>query len=198
MNLITKTLLLSALLTASTFSSFPQEVNYSNERFVIVLDVQQFWTDNSLKPEAAEEMLRSINAVIEKTNPAKIIYIKSSGESAVLSISLKGVKKTTFSANEFDKNLKIVNTYIFEKTEGDAFTVKDMTDIFESNNAKEIIITGLLAEECVYKTALGGLSRNYDIYLVPEAIGGKSDKSKQKALKKLAKAGAMTIILDNF
>ena len=196
MNLIIRRLLLSGMLITSTFSAFSQETKYLNERFVIVLDVQQFWTDNSLKPEAAEEMLRSINAVIEKTNPAKIIYIKSSGETAVLSLSLKGVKKKTFTAGEFDKNLKIVNTYIFEKTEGDAFTVKEMTEIFETNNAKEIIITGLLAEECVYKTALGGLSRNYDIYLVPDAIGGKSEKSKKKALKKLEKAGTRTIMPD--
>ncbi len=197
MNLIIRILLLSGILIASTFSSFSQETNYTNERFVIVLDVQQFWTDNSLKPKAAEEMLRSINAVIEKTNPDKIIYIKSSGESAVLSISLKGVKKKTFTANEFDKSLKIVSNIIFEKTEGDAFTVKEMTHIFETNNAKEIIITGLLAEECVYKTVLGGISRNYTIYLVPDAIGGKSEKSKKKALTKLVKAGANTITPDN-
>ncbi len=195
MNTLSKTQILSGIFTLCTCFAFSQDMKYANEKYTIVLDVQQYWTDNSLPDSAAAEMLRSINTVIEKTNPDKVIYIKSSGNSAVLSISFKGIKKETITAGEFDKNLKIVNNTVFEKTEGDAFTVKAMTDIFEQNNAKEIIITGLLAEECVSNTAFGGISRNYTVYLIPEAVGAKTEKSKEKAIKKLRKAGVQVIKL---
>jgi nicotinamidase-related amidase len=195
MKTLIQTLLATVALTLYGCFAFSQGKEYLNERYTIIIDVQQYWTDNSLTGEDSASMLKAINTVIENTDPDKIIYIKSEGNSSVLTISFKGVKKETFTGGGLDKNLKVVNNSIFEKTEGDAFTVKQMTDIFEKNNVKNIIITGLLAEECISKTTLGGLSRNYTIYLIPEAIGGKSEKSKAKAINKLRKAGAKIIEL---
>lgn len=168
-----------------------------HNKFVIVLDVQQYWTDNALAKKDAEKMLKTINAVIEKADFDKIIYIKTNAVSKVLNVSFKGIHIDTVFAEEFDKDLRIVNDRIFEKKEGDAFTVNELTAFLEQNNAKEIIITGLLAEKCVYKTSIGGLSRNYDIYLIPEAIGGKSDKSKEKSIEKLEKMGAKILTLSD-
>jgi nicotinamidase-related amidase len=124
-----------------------------------------------------------------------VIYVTSIHK--VLSISFKGFKVDTTINNEFDRNLKIINDNIFVKTEGDAFTTITLTSFLDQNKATEIIITGLLAEKCVNATALGGLSRGYDIYLVPEAIGGKSIKSKEKAFKKLSKQGVKIIGISN-
>jgi nicotinamidase/pyrazinamidase len=167
--------------------------NPVQDKFVIVLDVQQNWTDNSLPDKASEEMLKSINKVIEQTSPDKVIYVKSPVAATTLSVSFKGIKVDTVFADGFDKNLLVVNSNIFEKKEGDAFTVKELTDFLKQKNAKEIIITGLLAEKCIYKTALGGISRDYDIYIIPEAIGSKSEKSKEKIIKKLSKEGVKVL-----
>jgi nicotinamidase-related amidase len=174
-----------------------QTNNPIQDRFVIILDVQQNWTDNSLSHKASEEMLKSINKLIEQTSPDKVIYVKSPVAATTLSISFKGIKVDTIFADGFDKKLMVVNSNIFEKKEGDAFTVKELTDFLKQKNAEEIIITGLLAEKCVYKTALGGISRNYDIYIIPEAIGSKSEKSKEKIIIKLTHKGVKLLTLSD-
>lgn len=168
---------------------FSQSKKYENDKYVIVLDVQQYWTDNALSKQASKEMVESVNAVIEKTNPEKVIYVKTLLASKVLSISFKGIKVDSVFAIDFDKNLKLVNNKVFEKKTGDAFSVKEMLDLFQGNGAKEIIVVGLLAERCVFKTALGGKSRGFGITLISEAVGGKSEKSKAKIFKKLKKEG---------
>lgn len=189
-------MILTAVLLVFYTGVFSQEKIYENEKFVVVLDVQQYWTDKVLSKKASAEMLGSINALIDKSDPAKVIYITSVHKA--LTISFKGIKVDTLLNNEFDRNLKLINNNIFVKTAGDAFTAKQFTDFLEQNNAKEIIVTGLLAEKCVTATTLGGLSRGYDIYLIPEAIGGKSPKSKRKVVEKLGKEGAKIIIDGNY
>lgn len=178
-----------------SFTAFSQVTRYENEKYVIVLDVQQYWTDKTLSKEVSAQMLNSINALIEKSNPEKVIYIKSIHK--VLLLSFKGFKVDTTLNNEFDRNLKIVNDNIFIKTEGDAFATKELTDFLKKNHAKEIMITGLLAEKCVNATTLGGLSRGYSIFLVSSAIGGKSHKSMEKVFKKLEVKGAKILTMND-
>lgn len=176
--------------------SISQE-KFKNDKFVIVLDVQQYWTDNTLTVNASKDMLLSINKLIEATSLGKVVYIKTIAVSKILSISFKGFSIDTVFADALDSNLTVVNNIIFEKSEGDAFSSGKLTDYLIKNNAKEIIIAGLLAEKCVYKTVLGGISRGYDIFIVPEAIGSKSDRRKQKVLLNLQKNGCKILNLQN-
>lgn len=191
MNLILKFTFLSGILILNLSKSFSQETTYQNEKYVMILDVQQCWTEKSLSADDAKEMLNSINALIEKTDPAKVIYIRSIAR--VASLSFKGIRIDTLSGQNYDSRLKIVNNSEFIKTEGDAFSVKELLDQLKQKKAHDIIITGLLAEKCVSKTALGGIARKYDIYVIPETIGGKTNKSKMKAIEKLIKAGVKTV-----
>jgi nicotinamidase-related amidase len=195
-----KNLLLLGILIISSLIAISQDRNYENEKYVVVIDVQQCWTDRVLSKTDSAEMITAINKLIDKTHPDKIFYIKSnaSGYQKVASISLRGIKVDSVKINaEFDKKLKIVSNNIFEKFTGDSFTVKEMTSIFEQNNAKEIILTGLLADKCVFDSAIGGISQNYSIYIVPEAIGAKSEKSKKKTIDKLLKKGVKTISMND-
>ncbi|MFZ4465399.1 MAG: cysteine hydrolase family protein, partial [Bacteroidales bacterium] len=59
----------------------------------------------------------------------------------------------------------------------------------QESGAEEIFIVGLLAEKCVYHTALGGLERGFAVTIIPRTVAGKSEKSKMKALKKLSAKG---------
>ncbi len=188
---VLKSVLYLALLF-NTNKIFSQE-KYLNDKYLIVLDVQQYWTDNALPDKASQEMLKSINSLIEITNPDKVIYIKTMAVAKILSISLKGFKIDTVYADEFDKNLMIVNSTFFVKNEGNAFATTTLIDFLTQNNAKEIIVTGLLAEKCVFKTVLGGIARGYDIFVVPQAIGSKSKKRKQKVLTELQNKGCKII-----
>ncbi len=185
-----KCLYFLGILILNPFKVFSQEKQFQNEKFVIVLDVQQCWTEKSLSVQAAGEMLKSINSLIGISDPVKVIYIKSIARVATL--SFKGIKIDTLPDQDFDTNLLIVNTSAFIKTEGDAFATREIVNFLNQNNAKEIIITGMLAERCVTKTALGGVERKYNIYITPDAIGAQSGKSKAKTIRKLMKAGVKT------
>jgi len=176
------------LFTTHVFS----QNTYENEKYLLVLDVQQCWTEKSLSEKAADDMIKFINTLIEKTDPAKVIYVNSFAR--IASLTFKGVRIDTLPNQGFDKRLNIVNNRVYIKAEGDAFTSKDLITFLNQNQAKEIIITGLLAEQCVTKTVLGGINRNYSMYIVTDALGAKSEKSKNKVVQKLTKAGAKVLL----
>ena len=46
-----------------------------------------------------------------------------------------------------------------------------------------------MADECVYATALGGYNRDYKVNYIANAVGSKSIKNIEKAIKKLNKKG---------
>ena len=159
----------------------------NSDKYIIVLDVQpQLYTDKKFD-SSATVMVQNINALVEKFNPDKVVYVKSTGKA--LGVSYKGLSIDTLPAPKLDSNLKIVSQNIFTKISGDAFEVAELNDFINNNNINEIIIVGLLAEKCVYNTALGGKVRGYNIYIIPEAIIGKTLKRKEEAIKKMTEKG---------
>ncbi len=174
-------------------SCYPQGKKLYQDKFVVVLDVQQQFYANKLQESKAKEMIQNINSLLDITAPEKVIYIKSAGK--MLSVTFKGVKVDTIPAPDLDSNLKIVSHNVFTKYEGDAFTSVELSRFLQGNNVREIILVGLLAEKCIYQTALGGINRGYSMYLIPEAILGMSLKSKTKAMTKMAGKGIKTLSL---
>jgi len=161
---------------------------FSQEKYLLIVDVQDKFYKNTGIEQDANLMVNNINHIIAKMLPENVIYIKATGK--VLSISFKGIKAIPMEQTPaIDSNLKIVNNNILTKIEGDAFTLKDLNKFLLDNNAKEIVIVGLLAEKCIYSTAIGGIGKGYNIYIVPEAIVSKSKGKKEKVLKKMKKKG---------
>lgn len=58
-------------------------------------------------------------------------------------------------------------------------------------------MVGLIAEECIYSTALGGLRKGYNMYIVPNALGSRSQKKKARTIKKLIKHGVQMYFINN-
>jgi len=134
-----------------------------------------------------------MNTIIKNSNPNKIIYVKAIHR--VLSISFTGHSIDTLPILDLDHRLEIVSNHIFEKNKPDAFSNKELVEFLSMNHAEEIIVVGLMAEECLFKTALGGLKQDLDIFIVPEAIIGKTEKGKEKAIKRLWKKGVKVLPL---
>ena len=153
--------------------------------FVIVLDIQQQSNTNKQLDSSAIELTQTVNSLINNFVPENVIYIKNTKK--LLSLSFKGILVDTIPVRDLDSNLIIVSNNIFTKYSGDAFTSSELNNFLESNNAKKIIIVGRIAEECLYQTAIGGKDKGYDIYIIPEAIIGKTEKKKEKAIKKMTK-----------
>jgi nicotinamidase-related amidase len=172
---------------------------FSQNRYLIVLDVQEYYTNNKLTESAAQKLIDSINYVINNTNTYNVIYIKSTHKLLNLSLSAPFVYTTTDTAAMcFDKRLNAVSKQIFTKEKSSAFSVKALNDYLKQNNAKEIVIIGLLAEKCVYESLIAGRELGYTMYTMPEAIVGKSEKSKDKVMSKLIKKGIKIADINTF
>ncbi len=170
---------------------FSQNSSQFQDKFVIILDVQKEYTENSMSESSAQKLIDSVNYVIENTDSNNIIYVKSFHRLLNLSFSLPliYVSIDTSAKWDFDNRMKLVSDNIISKEESNVFEVKELTDFLHKNNAKEIIVIGLMAEQCVYESLIGGKELGYSMYVIPEAITGKSQESKAKVLRKLQERG---------
>lgn len=163
-------------------------------KYLIVLDMQQFPVSKNLPEPLTIDQIKPVNQVIEDSDPEKVIYVKSA--SMALSVSLKGISVDTVSIPDFDQRLKIVNSIHFVKTRGNAFKSRNLVDFLKRNEVREIVVVGLLAEQCVYKTILGGKKLGFDMYTVSEAIIGKTPESKEKTIQLLADKGVNFLTIE--
>jgi len=168
-----------------------QEKNIFENKFLLVLDMQEDYIVGKMADSVAIIFVDNVNKVISKVESSRVVYMKTA--MIATSLSFKGVSVDTLADLEFCKNLKIVNNNIFIKEGGNAFDNNGLATFLKDRNASEIIIIGLLAEKCISRTAIGGLESGYNIYLVPNAILGKKEKTRQKTLNKLKNKGAKII-----
>ncbi len=161
------------------------------DNYLIVLDIQQYYTHELLDSVAAENLIYSINSLLDEYEPQKVVYIRSMHK--LLTLSFKGVKVDTADGMEFDHRLRVINTVDFVKSKPNAFSLEEFRSYLEENNAKNIVVVGLMAEYCVYQTLLGGKECGFEMFVVPDAIAAKSEKSKNKTLEKLKKKGVVVL-----
>lgn len=164
-----------------------QNKAFSQERYLLVLDIQKFPKKDKQLEISVNEMIQNVNSLISHFNTENIIYIKAAGKA--LNITSKGFKVVTLPAPDFDSTLNIISNNTFIKTEGDAFTSAELISFLERKKVAEIILVGLMAEKCIYNTALGGNERGYEIKIVSEGIVGMTPKKKEKAINKLKVKG---------
>ncbi len=174
------------ILICISFNLF-QNKAFSQEKYLIVLDIQKFPKKSTLLDSSVMKMIQNVNSLISHFNAENVIYIKATGKA--ISITSKGFSIDTLPAPDFDSTLNIVSNNIFIKIEGDAFTSAELISFLENKKAKEIVLVGLMAEKCIYNTALGGKDKDYDITIVPEGIVGMTQKKKDKAIEKMKVKG---------
>ena len=162
-----------------------QNIEQIKDKYLIVLDIQQHFTKNVIQETEAEMLIKTINSIINDANPQKVIYVKSI--LTTLNISLKGFDVDTLPKLDFDNRLNIVNDQIVVKNKANAFKFEKLTNLLEKDNDKEVIVVGLMAEHCVYKTLLGGKKSGYEMFVIPEALAQKSTESKDKIVNKMKK-----------
>lgn len=161
--------------------------NKIDDKILLVLDIQKLFTSTTISDSSAMSLIDNSNSIISKFNPNNVIYIQSIAR--VLNVSLKGFRVDTLPDLELDPRLNIVNNNIFTKNKGNAFTSEELNSFVEKSSIKEIIVIGLLAENCVKETLLGGKKKGYTMYYIPEAIAAKNNESKTNIEAKFRKSG---------
>lgn len=162
-------------------------------KYILILNIQDHFTRKVLDENSANQIIENVNAVIDKCDPEKVIYMRSI--LSTLSISIKGKSIDTLPNLELDQRLRIVNQKIFSKSKPNAFTSLDLVNILRKNNITELVVVGLMADHCVYQTLTEGKKLGLKMYYVPEAIGAKTQETKEKILKNLEKKGIKKINL---
>lgn len=170
-----------------------QEKSFFENKYLIVLDMQEDYIEGKMPDSVANEFVESVNTIISKVDTSRIVYVKT--EMIAASLSFKGISVDTIANLDFCKNLNVVNNKIFIKEGGNAFANTELADFFKNEEASDIIIIGLLAEKCVFHSSIGGLASGYNIYLIPNAILGKKEKTKNKTMSKLKNKGAEIIMI---
>lgn len=166
---------------------FFQSEAFTQEHYLMVLDLQEFNKKTARLDTSVKKMIENVNTMIAYFKPENVIYIQSAGQA--ISISKKGILSYTTPPPDFDPDLHVVSDHIFIKTEGDAFTSPYLIPYLEKNKVKHIVLVGLMADKCVYHTAIGGKNAGFQITVIPEGIVGSGEKKKEKALKKMKEEG---------
>lgn len=167
-----------------------QENELMKDKFLIVLDIQGYYTNGTLPEGSAQNLIDSANYIINNTNSNNVIYVKTIHRLLNLSFTLPYVYVSFDTAGmRFDKRLDLVNEYIFSNDYSGVFKIKELINFLEQNNAKEIVMIGLMAEDYIYESLIEGQELGYDMYMIPAAIHGESQKSEDRTITELAEKG---------
>lgn len=192
-----KRLLLTIPLIINLFISqcvLSQSGDINKNPVVIILDVQEDYAKTLRENNSYKPFIEGINKLIDCTDPSRVIYVAALHRA--LNISTKGFTVDTIVGSNLATDLNIVNNDIIIKTHGNAFKEKELLQVLQNKNAEDVIVAGLLAEKCVYKTLSGGTKKDFNMYVVPDAIIGRTTDSKEKALNSLYKNGINKLSLE--
>lgn len=174
--------------------------NYNNpQKALVVMDMQlDFLGENPKMPieNQVEDLIKTVNDIIEDFNSKgyEIIYIRSAFSKNDIANSFRNkaaIEGTT--GIEIDPRINIVSENIFDKKHSSAFSNKDFENYLIKNQINELYIIGLMAEGCVYKTAISGLDRKYAVNFIENAVGVWKMKNFEPTKEKLSKKGANII-----
>jgi nicotinamidase-related amidase len=194
-------MLLLCLVPAIIVSCNTRKVaNYPNpQKALVVVDMQlDYLGENAKLPieNQVENLIQTVNDIIDDCNSkgVKIIYIKNTVPKYGIAYFLGNKAATKGTAGtEIDPRINVVSENIFEKKRPSAFSNKDFGDYLILNQINELYITGLMAEGCVYKTAIDGLNRKYMVNYIMNAVGAWKIKNLEPTKEKLNKKGAKII-----
>jgi nicotinamidase-related amidase len=172
------------------FFCFSQNKELIGDQFLIVIDIQEYYTKGKLSDNNAQKLIDSVNFVINHTKSNRVIYIKRIHRLLNLSYLYPFIYVSyDIAAMRLDKRMNLVSKYYFTNDDTSVFTIKGLNDFLKKRKAEKIVIIGLMAEESIHESLKEGMKFGYDMYMIPEAIIGQSQKSKDKTIKELSQEG---------
>jgi nicotinamidase-related amidase len=193
--------MLLVISTVSCTSNTVKISNYDNpQKALLVIDMQiDYVGENAKFPierSQIENLIITINKIIDEYHKKdySIIYLRRifrKNDIGNFSRNYACIEGTP--GVEIDPRINIVSQYIFDKYAPDSFSSNVFENYLIENRINELYLCGVMADECVYETALGGHNRNYKINYIANAVGSTSIKNIEKAINKLDKKGISII-----
>jgi len=181
-------------------------INYKNPNSaLLVIDIQEDLTGIKAKSpypyKNSKSFIDNVNNLIDiATNEKyKVIYIRQEYKNNLIDMPLsRGMLIKGHSGTQLDTRLKIVNDNIFVKNQSDSFSNKELETYLISNEINHLYVIGLDAKDCVYRTAKGGINRNYKVTAIQNGMMAIDMDKIANVLEKYKKNNIPIISSSNF
>ena len=171
--------------------------NYNNpQKALLVIDMQIDYIDENgkfpIEKSQINSLIETVNNIIGdfRGNNYQIIYIRNNFRKNDRKNIYRNFAVIEGTAGaEIDPRINIVSDNIFDKYTPSAFSNKKFENFLIENQINELYVCGVMADECVYETALSAFNSGYTVNYYTNAVGSSSVKNIEKAIKKLRKKG---------
>ena len=189
------------IFTISCVSNVAKIENYQNpQKALLVIDMQIDYIGEDGKftivNNQIENLIINVNNIIKEfnANGYKIIYFRNVFRKNDFRNIFRNytVIEGTLGV-EIDPRINIVSEYIFDKYSVSAFSNNDFEQFLMENQINELYLCGVMADECVYETALSAFNKGYKVNYYANAVGSSSIRNIEKAINKLERIGIMII-----
>jgi nicotinamidase-related amidase len=171
--------------------------NYDNpQKALLVIDMQIDYIDENgkfpIEKSQINNLIEAINNIIAdlNDNDYQIIYMRNIFRKNDIKNVYRNFAVIEGTAGaEIDPRINIVSDNIFDKYTPNAFSNKRLENFLISNQINELYVCGVMADECVYETALSAFNRGYMVHYYANAVGSSNIKNIENAIEKLKNKG---------
>lgn len=148
----------------------------SENSALIVIDVQEnLWSAMYNKEE------------IEKNTPILVELAKKAGIPMLVTEQYKkGIGPTIKTIDEKLAGIEKIDKLCFN-----SFAVEEFEKKLAALNRKTLIMTGIEAHICVLQTALAAIGHNYNVHVVADATGSRTEKNHKTGIDRMRDAGCV-------
>lgn len=159
---------------------------------LIVIDIQEATTG---KVSITEQYIRQSDSLIKRINNIimhsenkniPIIYIFTETDNWLINILNSTMKKGSI-GTQIDSRLNLVSKYVLSKKKKDSFSNPELDDILKKNKISRLYFVGLDAAYCVNNTISAAINRNYDVFVIKDALISETDSLKNKMIQNYKK-----------
>ena len=171
---------------------------------LLVIDIQE----NLVNPDSKfhidttgiDLLFDNLNELIVKFNNNKdfVLYVVNEWTNPLLNLVTRNTCKKGGAGVGLDKRLVLVNDTVYSKSKPNSLTNKELLKCLRDNNVETVYVMGLIAEECVKATVKGLIKEQFQVIVVEDALGSKSDRNKNKVIDYLHENAIRTIKTKEF
>jgi nicotinamidase-related amidase len=171
--------------------------SYDNpQKALLVIDMQiDYINENGKFPiekSQINNLIETVNNIISDFygNNYQIIYMRNNfRKNDIKNVSRNFAVIEGTAGAEIDPRINIVSDDIFDKYTVSAFSNKRFENFLIKNQINELYVCGVMADECVYETALSAFNSGYTVNYYANAVGSSSVKNIENAIEKLRNKG---------
>jgi nicotinamidase-related amidase len=154
---------------------------YNPQKALLVIDMQIDYIDENgkfpIEKKQINNLIETVNNIIADFNDDnyQIIYFKRKFRKNDIKNIFRSFAAVEGTAGaEIDPRINIVSNNIFDKFTPSAFSNKRFENFLISNQINELYLCGVMADECVYETALSAFDSGYIVNYYANAVGSSS------------------------